>query len=238
MRDVKDVLALAVGKVEPQDPSLEPILRRVSARRRRERVLAATLALILTAGLAAGLALALTRSGPPTPATGEPIVGPTRVVLIPSTSMEPTLHPGDQVLVDEGAYRDGLPERGDVIAFTVEDPDISPTGLVWVKRVIGLPGDIVKERRGTLFVHGEEFALPSRGIAHDRRTMGPWRVGPRHLFVVGDNLANSNDSRFGLGLVPVNAVIGRVVWILGPGERVGGLRPPTASVAKPSPSAS
>jgi signal peptidase I len=238
MRDVKQVLGVALEGVEPPAPQFDQILRRVSAHWRRERLLAAGLALVLTAGLAVGLAAALARSGPPAPATAGSIVGPTRVVQIPSTSMEPTLRPGDQVLVDEGAYRSRLPRRGDVIAFTIADRDISPPGLSWVKRVIGLPGDVVTERRGALFVNGERITLPSRGVAADHRTLGPWKVPAGRLFVVGDNLANSNDSRYALGYVPLKGVIGQVVWILSPDERIGGLRPPHSAVMGPMPSAS
>ena len=217
MHDVRDVLGVGVGSWEPRDPGLEGILRRAAAHRRRER----------------GLAAALTRAGSNVPGASAPIVGPTRVVQIPSTSMEPTLHPGDQVLVDEGAYRGSLPRRDDVIAFTVDRPGISPPGLIWVKRVIGLPGDVVAERRGKLFVNGDPVPLPARD---GNRTLGPWKVGAGRLFVVGDDVANSNDSRFALGPVPVKGVIGRVAWILGPDDRVGGLRPPrSASVANPSP---
>src|SRR5439155_880873 len=210
------VIGVVVGTVEPRKPDIEAVLGRASAHRRRQRLLAGALALVLTTGLATGLLIALTRGGPAVPAAGGSIVGPTRVVLIPSTSMEPTLHPGDQVLVDEGAYKGELPGRGDVIAFTIDDPDISPPGLVWVKRLIGLPGDTVVERRGTLFVNGDRVPLPPRGAAPHHRTLGPWKVPAGHLFVVGDNLANSNDSRYAVGFVPVRGVIGRVVRILGP----------------------
>src|SRR5439155_11062849 len=119
MHDVRDVLGVVVGTVEPRKPDIEAVLGRASAHRRRQRLLAGALALVLTTGLATGLLIALTRGGPAVPAAGGSIVGPTRVVLIPSTSMEPTLHPGDQVLVDEGAYKGELPGRGDVIAFTI-----------------------------------------------------------------------------------------------------------------------
>ena len=47
------------------------------------------------------------------------------------------------------------------------------------------------------------MALLHNGIKRDHHTLGPWSVGPHRLYVVGDNLANSNDSRFALGAVPV-----------------------------------
>jgi signal peptidase I len=219
-------LAVAVGRAEPSLTDIDRVLRRAAGRRRKERILAGVLAVALTTGLAVGLLTALHRGGSTVPAS-EGIVGPTRVVLIPSTSMEPTLQPGDQVLVDEGAYESRLPSRGDIIAFTVDDAQLSP-GFVWVKRVIGLPGDVVRQRKGVLYVNGNQVPMPSVGTEFDHRTLGPWSVGPGHVFVVGDDLPNSNDSRFALGTVPVGGVIGRVVEIIGPQDRVGGLEPPVA----------
>jgi signal peptidase I len=219
MRDVRDLLEVAVGPAEPTDVDIGRVLRRARAHRRRQRLLAGALAIVLTAGLAAGLVVAVHRGGTTVPASGG-IVGPTRLVEIPSTSMEPTLRPGDRVLVDEGAYRGRAPRRGDIVAFTLPEPD---PDLVWVKRVIGLPGDTIGERHGTMYVNGRKVVLPSEGIAPDHHTLGPWVVPSGHLFVIGDYLANSNDSRFAVGYVPMHRVIGRVVQIISRGARpVGG----------------
>jgi len=235
MAEVKDLLGLALRGVEPRHDDLEAVLRLAGRYRRGRRLVAATVALALTIGLAAALLAVVHRSPSLIPGAGGQIVGPTRVIVIPSLSMEPTLRPGDQVLVDEGAYRIERPARGDVVAFTVHDASLGPPGFVWVKRVIGLPGDVVRERSGRIYVNGRRVAMPLRGVKRDHLTLGPFNVGPGHLFVVGDNLANSNDSRFGLGQVPVRDVIGRVVEILGPESRVGGLSPPPApAVSNPS----
>src|SRR5207237_702039 len=67
-------------------------------------------------------------------------VGPTLEIYIPSESMAPTLRVGDTVLVDEGAYRDAPPGRGDVVAFRGRDETSS---YEFVKRVVGIPGDVV-----------------------------------------------------------------------------------------------
>ena len=160
---------------------------------------------------------------------------------IPSGSMEPTLEPGDRVLVRKVLYHPG---RGDIIVF--EDPQGRPgpdRGLVggfvhwlseavgiarpqdedFIKRVIGLPGETVELRDGTLFVDGLETPEPYLEGDLDTRDYGPAQVPSGALFVLGDNRLHSSDSRFGLGFVPVDKVIGRAFVIVWPPSRVGWL---------------
>jgi signal peptidase I len=159
--------------------------------------------------------------------------------FIPSSSMEPTLKPGDRVLVQKVVYG---PDRGDVIVFS--DPQGRPgpdRGIVggfvhwlsstlgierpehedFIKRVIGLPGETVELREGRLFVDGIRIHEPYLKGAVDTREYGPVRVPEDALFVLGDNRLNSNDSRFGLGFVPVDKVVGRAFAIVWPPSRVG-----------------
>jgi signal peptidase I len=159
--------------------------------------------------------------------------------FIPSSSMEPTLEPGDRVLVQKVVYG---PDRGDVIVFS--DPQGRPgpdRGIVggfvhwlsstlgierpehedFIKRVIGLPGETVELRDGRLFVDGVGIREPYLKGAVDTRDYGPVKVPEGALFVLGDNRLNSNDSRFGLGFVPVDKVVGRAFAIVWPPSRVG-----------------
>jgi signal peptidase I len=159
--------------------------------------------------------------------------------FIPSSSMEPTLEPGDRVLVQKVVYG---PDRGDVIVFS--DPKGRPgpdRGIVggfvhwlsstlgierpehedFIKRVIGLPGETVELRDGRLYVDGVRMQEPYLKGAVDTRDYGPVRVSEGALFVLGDNRLNSNDSRFGLGFVPVEKVVGRAFAIVWPPSRVG-----------------
>jgi signal peptidase I len=159
--------------------------------------------------------------------------------FIPSGSMEPTLEPGDRVLVQKVVYG---PDRGDVIVFS--DPQGRPgpdRGIVggfvhwlsstlgierpehedFIKRVIGLPGETVELRDGRLFVEGVRIHEPYLKGAVDTRDYGPVRVPEGSLFVLGDNRLNSNDSRFGLGFVPVDKVLGRAFAIVWPPSRAG-----------------
>jgi signal peptidase I len=158
---------------------------------------------------------------------------------IPSGSMEPTLAPGDRVLVQKLVYG---PERGDVIVFS--DPKGRPgpdRGIVggffhwlsgalgverpehedFIKRVIGLPGENVELRGGRLFIEGARVPEPYLGGPPDTRDYGPVEVPDDALFVLGDNRTNSNDSRFGLGFIALDKVIGRAFAIVWPPSRVG-----------------
>jgi signal peptidase I len=158
---------------------------------------------------------------------------------IPSGSMQPTLEPGDRVLVQKLVYG---PQRGDVIVFS--DPKGRPgpdRGIVggfihwlsgalgierpehedYIKRVIGLPGETVELRGGGLFVDDVRVPEPYLQGPPDTRPYGPVEVPVDGLLVLGDNRTNSNDSRFGLGFIPGDKVIGRAFAIVWPPSRVG-----------------
>jgi signal peptidase I len=129
---------------------------------------------------------------------------------IPSESMAPTLRSGDQVLVDKRAYRGGAPHRGDLAVFHAPR-----TGEILLKRVVAVGGDTVGIEDGVLVVDGrrprEPYADPD---AIDSVYFGPVRVRRGTVFVLGDNRANSEDSR-DFGAVPTSRLIGRVrarIW--------------------------
>ncbi len=135
---------------------------------------------------------------------------------IDSGSMLPTLQAGDQVLVDKRAYRDALPRRGELVVFHAPR-----TGDVTLKRAIGLPGDTVGIEDGVLVVNGrrqtEPYADPE---AIDSVFFGPVRVRAGSVFVLGDNRADSVDSR-DFGAVARVDLIGRVRFRLWPPARWG-----------------
>ena len=154
--------------------------------------------------------------------------------FIPSGSMEPTLLPGDRVLVLKVPYYFGDPQRGDIIVFEDPDPSKKPDrGVVggffhwmfeglgvqrpdsedFIKRVIGTPGDTVWAKDGQVYVNGDGVEEPYLTEPTDdfRKTIVP----EGRLFVMGDNRWNSLDSRFSLGFVPIDKVIGKaeiVIW--------------------------
>lgn len=129
-------------------------------------------------------------------------------------SMLPTLHSGDQVLVDKRAYRHALPRRGDLVVF-----HRPRSGDVTLKRAIGLPGDSVGIEDGVLVVNGrprhESYADPK---SIDSVYFGPVRVRPGTVFLLGDNRLDSLDSR-DFGAVRQDELIGRVRGLIWPPSR-------------------
>jgi signal peptidase I len=160
---------------------------------------------------------------------------------IPTGSMEPTLVPGDRVIVAKVPYYFHDPQRGDIIVFEEPDPAKEPERGVWgavthwlgqglgfsppdnpdyIKRVIGEPGDVVSARSGRVYVNGIRISEP---YLHERTARFPETTVPAgELFVMGDNRSNSLDSRFGLGFVPIDRVVGKAVWIIWPVENMSG----------------
>jgi signal peptidase I len=165
--------------------------------------------------------------------------------FIPSRSMEPTLDVGDRVAVNRMAYRLGEPQHGQVVVFVRESggkPAAAGEGpLSWVrravagglgatppgsedliKRVVGLPGDIVEGRNGRLWRNGRpvvESYLPAHTFTSD---FGPVRIKPGHYWMMGDNREDSADSRY-FGQVPRSALVGRAFVKVWPIPHVGGL---------------
>lgn len=167
--------------------------------------------------------------------------------FIPSESMLPTLEIGDRVFVNKLHSTIGEIHRGDIIVFADPAGDGGPDRgfiggvLHWlgeglgvaqpadedfIKRVMGLPGETLEIKGKVLYVDGEpidEPYLTDEAIA-DMGDFGPFTVPDGQLFVMGDNRGNSLDSRFGLGTVPIDRVVGDAVFRIWPLGRFGFLR--------------
>jgi signal peptidase I len=154
---------------------------------------------------------------------------------IPSASMEPTLQIGDMVLVNRFIYHFHPPRRGDIIVFhppghgdTPIPHATSEAGVNYIKRVIGLPGETIEMRHGTVLVrapHSPWHALHESYIASNSPKSGPGsRFGPDKIpmgdyFVLGDNRGNSDDSRI-WGPLPRRNIIGKAFLIYWPLNRI------------------
>ena len=178
-----------------------------------------------------------------------------QVFAIPSGSMENTLQPGDRVLVNKLVYRFRDIARGDVVVFSGQGswgPDappppgnplarfwdgvtnligISAPGTDYIKRVIGVPGDHVACcDAGRVTVNGVPLSEQSYVHPGDvpSQVVFSVTVPPGQLWVLGDNRANSDDSRYrrddpGSGTIPESAVVGRAFVIIWPPSRIGDL---------------
>jgi signal peptidase I len=152
---------------------------------------------------------------------------------IPSSSMEPTLHcakPGDfclgtmddRVIANRLAYVFGSPERGQVVVFKAPAAAARCGGGeagTFVKRLIGLPGEQVTERDGTIFIDGRELNEPYVDPAFRDHESGSWRVPSNEYFFLGDDRAHSCDSRT-WGAVPRGSLIGPVLATYWPPDRL------------------
>jgi signal peptidase I len=167
------------------------------------------------------------------------VVNPYR---IPSSSMEPTLHcarpaqgceasASDRVLANRFIYHLHSPERGDIVVFKTPPLARQECGSegTFVKRVIGLPGDVWEERQGTVFINDKRLPEPYiRLERRDSQTLSLKDIPPRgtytripkgHYLMMGDNRTSSCDSRR-WGLVPRKNLIGKVFATYWPPSRI------------------
>ncbi len=151
----------------------------------------------------------------------------TQRIKVESTSMVPTLHENDYVVVNRLAYKLGQPHRGDIIVFKYP-PD--PTQIPYIKRVIGLPGDQIHIADGKVYINGVLRNEPYLKVTTNGN--GDWTVPQGNLFVMGDNRNNSSDSR-SWGWVPLGNVIGKAEVIYWPPQDWTQLHFPSAVAAEP-----
>jgi signal peptidase I len=130
-------------------------------------------------------------------------------VRVESISMEPNLTEGQFVVVNRLAYRWADPEHGDIIVFHFPN---NPAKR-YIKRVIGISGDLVSANSGHISVNG--ILLDEPYLASTPNYEGEWVVGPEELFVLGDNRNNSNDSK-NWGTLELDAVVGKAIFIYWP----------------------
>lgn len=150
--------------------------------------------------------------------------------VVEGSSMEPTLHSGEWLLINKAVYfrttwsgiqrivpwakeENGVsyffhpPRRGEVIVFYYP----RDTRQIYIKRVIGLPGEIVELREGRVYINGHLVQEPGN-IPRAWASFGPITVPPNHYFVLGDNRNGSSDSRGGW-TVPHNNIIGKAFLV-------------------------
>lgn len=140
--------------------------------------------------------------------------------LVDGRSMQPTFEDAERLIVSRVHFLITEPDRGDIVVFNSVNPN--ELDVMLIKRVVGLPGDIIRFTGQQVFVNGilidepyikeacSEFRCP------DNETV----LGAEEYFVMGDNRNNSQDSRR-LGAIPLDHIVGRVVFRYWPPERVG-----------------
>ena len=137
-------------------------------------------------------------------------------IRVESISMEPTLYPGEFIVVNKLAYHSGGYQRGDVIIFK---PPNDPHQQ-YIKRVIGLSGEEVVISGGKVYINGNPLEEPY--IMSPPMYTEKWEVPQGSLFVLGDNRNRSSDSHV-WGMVPFNDIIGKALFIYWPFNRMGAI---------------
>jgi signal peptidase I len=136
---------------------------------------------------------------------------------VQGTSMQPLLEDGQRIIVNKLAYRLGEMRRGDVVVFHYpRDPSVS-----FIKRIVGLPGDVVELRHGVVYVNGQLLREPYLAPAmRDNDSHAPREVEQGYYYVLGDHRSSSNDSR-NWGQVPERYIYGKAFFRFWPLSRLG-----------------
>ena len=150
-----------------------------------------------------------------------------RPTIVNGVSMEPTLHSGDYMIVARQAYIKEGPERGDIVIFQSDLPNDEGDGdKLLIKRVIGLPGDVLEIKDDQVYINGEAYHedylkdgytpiidTPAEGEAYT--------VPEDSYFCMGDNRAGSTDSRCDdVGVVTSDLIKGKVIVRLFPFNKI------------------
>ncbi len=132
--------------------------------------------------------------------------------LVEGPSMKPTLQSAQRLIVNKFIYRFRAPERGEILVFQYpRDPSRD-----FIKRVIAVPGDTIEIKEGLVFVNQQLLNEPY--ILSKTRGSYPLAEVPEgHVFVMGDNRNNSEDSRFAdVGMVPYQLIKGKAMVVFWP----------------------
>ena len=135
-------------------------------------------------------------------------------------SMMPTLHNGDNLLVDKLTYRFRDPERYEIVVFPYKHEE----NVYYIKRIIGLPGETVQVLDGSVYIDGEKLEkdygaelMEDPGIAAE-----PIELGEGEYFVLGDNRNHSSDSRMAsVGVLKREDLVGRAWVRIWPLDQIG-----------------
>lgn len=136
-------------------------------------------------------------------------------------SMNPVLYNGDVTLVNRIIYNASAPKRGDIIVFK---PKGNENSHYYIKRIIGLPGETVEFLEGEIYINGEKLTedyvtteIKDVGIVKEKM-----ELSGDEYFVLGDNRANSEDSRMAdVGNVKRSYIYGKVWFVLSPQKHFG-----------------
>ena len=141
-------------------------------------------------------------------------------------SMEPTLHEGDNLVVEKISPRLGLIKRGDIVIIKNASPHFAEEKKELIKRVVAVEGDTVEIKDGMVYINGEpekngytraDYTPPGPNKEYDSLTLEKG-----YVYVLGDNRGNSTDSR-ALGPIKAANICGKAIFRFYPFSRLGAL---------------
>ena len=129
---------------------------------------------------------------------------------VPTGSMENTIMPGDRIIALRLTYYVSSPERGDIVVFRYPDDE----SVLYVKRVIGLPGETVEVKDGEVYINNSDTPLDDSFVKEQPvGDFGPYEVPEGCYFMMGDNRNNSQDSRYWVNkYVEKDKILGKVYF--------------------------
>jgi signal peptidase I len=209
--------------MDAQSPSTPPSLPRAAsnASKQRSRIFTVTM-LVLSGcvGLAVVTLCALRVFGLLIPYT------------VPTAAMSPAIDAGDNILMEGITYLTKKPARGDILVFKADDilKPLQGRGGIYVKRLVGLPGEKLRLAGGILYVNGQPMPIHNKGgeIHYTRLPGATYLTNDSQIvtvpdgsyFVLGDNPPHSEDSRL-WGFVSGKTVLGRAAFCYWPMKRMG-----------------
>lgn len=142
--------------------------------------------------------------------------------LVKGYSMYPTIKPNNYLIVNKIPYITGRPSYGDIIVFSADIYTEEAEGKNLIKRVIGLPGDTIEIRNGTVYRNGEALVEDYIYGGTTPGEMDMVTVEENCVFVMGDNRPTSLDSRdSAIGQIPLEDIMGRADLRLFPFDQIG-----------------
>lgn len=142
--------------------------------------------------------------------------------IVSGSSMQPTLDSNNYIFLSKQAYTFGEPKRGDIVVFHTDFVTAEGKEELFIKRIIGLPGDVVTISQGQVYVNELPLEEPYIAGVETAGDINELKVPEECLFVMGDNRGASKDSRFeDVGCIPIKEVVGKAFFRLYPFSEIG-----------------
>jgi len=150
------------------------------------------------------------------------IMGFVKPTIVKESSMQPTLYANNYIFLSKQTYRFSEPQRGDIVVFHTDLTASDGSEKLLIKRIIGLPGDVVTIAEGDVFINDMLLYEPYVNGDITAGYINQFKIPEGDVFVMGDNRGVSIDSRDSrVGCVPIDTIVGKAVFRLYPFDMIG-----------------